>query len=77
LLRDEEVSKVALSGTYESLDKFLVALVQHDAAVNPAFIDENKVLVAVLNKALGTSCGYAADSHCSLAEDMVKRHRLS
>jgi hypothetical protein len=52
---------VALLGTYESLDKFLAASVQLDMAVNLAFIDENKVLAAVLNKALGTSCGYATD----------------
>jgi hypothetical protein len=43
------------------LDKLLVASVQLDAAVNPAFINENKALVAVINKASGTSCGYAAD----------------
>jgi hypothetical protein len=39
----------------------LVASIQHDAAINPAFADENKVLAAVLSKAIGTSCGYATD----------------
>jgi hypothetical protein len=42
LVCDEDALKLALLATYESLDKFVVALVQLDAAINPAFASENK-----------------------------------
>jgi hypothetical protein len=61
LVHDNDASKLALSTTYESLDKFLVASIQLDASINPAFANENKVLAAVLSKAISTSCGYATD----------------
>jgi hypothetical protein len=40
---------------------FLVALMQFDLAVNAAFIEENKLLAAVLSRSLGGNNPYATD----------------
>jgi hypothetical protein len=61
LMRDDEAHKVADVATYETIEQFLIASVQFNIAINPAFVDENKVLAVVLNKAIGTSCAYATD----------------
>jgi hypothetical protein len=49
---------------------FLVASVEFNTAINPAFIDENKVLAAVLSRALGSGNSYATD----LTMLLGKRH---
>jgi hypothetical protein len=61
LLRDDDAHKIADSTTYETLDMFLVESVEFNPAINPAFIDENKVLAAVLSRALGSGNSYAAE----------------
>jgi hypothetical protein len=61
LLRDDDASKVAGAGTYDSLDMFQVASMQFDLAVNAAFIEENKLLAAVLSRSLGGNNLYATD----------------
>jgi hypothetical protein len=61
LLRDDDASKVAGAGTYDSLDMFLVASMQFDLAMNAAFIEENKLLAAVLSRSLGGNNPYATD----------------
>jgi hypothetical protein len=61
LIRDDEMGKVASSATYETLDQFLIESMQLNPAINPAFIEENKLLAAVLGRSIGTSNPYATD----------------
>jgi hypothetical protein len=61
LLREDDASKMARAGTYDSIDMFLVALMQFDPAVNAAFIEENKLLAAVLSRSLGGNNPYATN----------------
>jgi hypothetical protein len=61
LLRDDDAGKVALSATYDTLDQFLIESMQFNPAINPAFVEENKLLAAVLGRSIGTSNPYATD----------------
>jgi hypothetical protein len=61
LIRDDETGKVASSATYETLDQFLIESMQLNPAINPAFIEENKLLAAVLGRSIGTGNPYATD----------------
>jgi hypothetical protein len=61
LLREDDASKAASVGTYDSIDLFLVASMQLDPAMNAAFTEENKVLAALLSRSLGGNNPYATD----------------
>jgi hypothetical protein len=61
LLRDDDAHQVAAAATYETLDMFLVASLQFNPAINLAFVDENKVMAAVLSRALGNNDTYASE----------------
>jgi hypothetical protein len=61
LLRKGDESKMAGADTYDTLDMFLVASMQFNPAVNSAFIEENKLLAAVLSCSLGGNNPYATD----------------
>jgi hypothetical protein len=61
LLRDDDASKIDGADTYDTLDMFLVASMEFNPAVNPAFIEENKLLAAVLSRSLGGHNPYATD----------------
>jgi hypothetical protein len=60
-LREDDASKIDGADTYDTLDMFLAASIQFNPAVNPAFIEENKVLAAVLSRSLGGHNPYATD----------------
>jgi hypothetical protein len=61
LIRDDEMGKVAPPAAYETLDQFLIESMSFNPAINPAFIEENKLLAAVLGRSIGTSNPYATD----------------
>jgi hypothetical protein len=61
LLRDDDTGKVALSPAYDTLDQFLIESMQFKPAINPTFVQENKLLAAVLRRSIGTSNPYATD----------------
>jgi hypothetical protein len=58
LLRDDDAGKVALSAAYNTLDQFLIESMQFNPAINPAFVEENKLLAAVLGRSINP---YATD----------------
>jgi hypothetical protein len=72
LLRNDKAHKVAGVAMYETIEQSLVTSVQLNAATNLAFVDENKVLAVVLNKAIGTSCAYATDLTMLLSQGQVR-----